>query len=118
MKNKDGVDVKKRRQVNKKKVLKIRDEDYAKLRERIREARAAQRTNQENAKIERYGNMYSKFADNYTGTLASLVEQSRNHMHNKAKNRRKIRQNEEPDHVRGRDMHHKLIAQMKEVPAY
>ena len=46
------------------------------------------------------------------------MQQSKNHLKNKARDRQQIRQNKEPDHVLGRDARHKLIAQMKEAPAY
>ena len=37
---------------------------------------------------------------------------------NKAKNRRKTGKNEDVENIRGRELHHFLIQQMKELPAW
>ena len=39
-------------------------------------------------------------------------------MRNAAKNRQKIGKNPDVDNIRGRELHHHLIAQMKELPAW
>jgi len=105
-----GKEVYKRRSVVPHRVKKEREEDYEERRERILSARKRNRSQDVIASIKKYSNIYAKFAENYSKTLDNVLEQSKNHLRNKAKDRRFVRKNADIDNIKGREMHHFLIA--------
>ena len=108
-----------KRVVNKSRNRKVRTENYEEKRARLLSARAKNASPDDAAsRLRKYENLYSKFAENYANTLEALVENSKNHLKNAAKNRQKIGKNEDVANIRGRELGHFLIAQMKELPAW
>ena len=73
-KNKLGEDITRRRIIKKERKVKIRDDGYDEERARIQSARAKNRSKKVETNIKKYENIYTRFAENYTNTLDTLVD--------------------------------------------
>lgn len=73
-KNKLGEDITRRRIIKKERKVKIRDDGYDEKRARLQSARAKNRSKKVETNIKKYENIYSRFAENYTNTLDTLVD--------------------------------------------
>ena len=98
--NAQNKDVYKRRVVMKKRVRKERDDEYFIERDKALSARAKkQDTTAIDKKVQKYQNMFSKFAENYANTIQHLVDESKDYLRKKAQNRRTIHTTEKVNNI-------------------